>query len=123
MELFKNRSGFLLPQFIYLLRGISLFPGLSFNGIQLTEIAANNKPQEKVKQPTLFDVIKNTEKPIGTENQHDHVNSEKAGIINELKDTLIQNNSSFNLPPSSIPTSIYEAVLPVILKQLENYKI
>ena len=88
--------------------------------IQLAEIAANNKPQEKVKQPTLFDVTKNTEEPAATINQNNRATSEKAEIINKLKDNLIQNDSSCILPPSSISTSIYEAVLPVILKQLET---
>lgn len=87
---------------------------------QLDKITANNKPQEKFKQPTLFDVIKNTEEPTATINQNNRTTSEKAGIINELKDNLIQNDSSCILPPSSIPTFIYEAVLPVILKQLET---
>ncbi len=88
--------------------------------VLLAEIAANNKPQEKVKQPTLFDVTKNIEEPAATINQNNRTTSEKAGIINKLKDNLIQNDSSCILLPSSIPTSIYEAVLPVILKQLET---
>ncbi len=31
---------------------------------QLAEIAANNKPQEKIKQPTLFDITKNIEETL-----------------------------------------------------------
>ena len=87
---------------------------------QLDKIAANNRPPEKVKQPTLFDVIKNTEEPTATVNQNNRATSEKVEKINKLKDNLIQNESSCILPSSSILTSIYEAVLPVILKQLET---
>ena len=87
---------------------------------QLDKIAASNRPPEKVKQPTLFDVIKNTEEPTATVNQNNRATSEKVEKINKLKDNLIQNESSCILPSSSILTSIYEAVLPVILKQLET---
>jgi predicted Rossmann fold nucleotide-binding protein DprA/Smf involved in DNA uptake len=86
---------------------------------QLAEAASCDIQQEEVEQLTLFDVDTDTS-PSDTTNQENHIVPAKAAIINELKDSLAPKTSSCTLAPSSIPTSIYEAVLPVILKQLET---
>jgi predicted Rossmann fold nucleotide-binding protein DprA/Smf involved in DNA uptake len=77
---------------------------------QLAEIAANNKPQKKVKQPTLFDV---------TENIEDHTKKSKQNnIIKSVNVDQVNNDVS----SENIPETIYEAVLPIILRQLEVAK-
>ncbi len=62
---------------------------------QLAEITANNQRQKPIEQPTLFDSVKNTETSADGEID---VSSEK------------------------IPNTIYEAVLPIILKELNSEK-
>jgi len=75
---------------------------------QLAEIAASNKPQEIIKQPTIFDVIENTGEPIKESQQDNRVKSVDGNqVINDVSS-------------EKKPHTIYEAVLPIILKQLET---
>ncbi len=73
---------------------------------QLADIAANNKLHEKVKQSTLFDVLENTEEPIKESKQENSIKS-------------MDGKQAVNDKSKKKPHTIYEAVLPVILKHLE----
>jgi len=72
---------------------------------QLAKIITNNQPPKKVKQPTLFGVSKSKGGHLAEINQNIHVEVENLEIANEVSDD---------------PSSIYEAVLSVILKKLEK---
>ena len=74
---------------------------------RLVETAANNQSPKKVKQPTLFDIIKNTEKP------HEEPKQD-ISIKSVCCEHVINRVSS-----EKIPNTVYDAILPILLKQLK----
>lgn len=74
---------------------------------KLAELATNNQPQKLVKQPTLFDIIENKEEPPKKTKQDYNVKPVDGGKI------FVEES------PEEKPTSIYDAVLPVILDKTE----
>lgn len=72
---------------------------------KLDELATNNQPQKLVQQPTLFDLVENKKEPPKKTKQDYSVKPVDSGKI------------SVEEFPEKKPTSIYDAVLPVILEK------
>lgn len=72
---------------------------------QLAEIVSNARPKNKVKQASLFDVRERNVKELGSNDTIKHSGSDQSNV-----------EESFG----NIPDSIYDAVLPVILHQLNG---
>ena len=75
---------------------------------KLAELATNNKPQKLVKQATLFDIVESKEEPPKKTKQDYSVNPVD-GVKNFVEES-----------PEKKPTSIYDAVLPVILDKTKT---
>jgi predicted Rossmann fold nucleotide-binding protein DprA/Smf involved in DNA uptake len=88
---------------------------------KLAETAvSDNIPEGKIEQPSLFDIDSFNTPSDARINQDNHPPSEKADIEKKAQDDNLSENPSCTFASSNNPTSIYEAVLPVILKQLET---